>query len=105
MTAQNDGTRTHPLGEMLRLLNDARIYSMAEMADRMRVETELVRAMADQLILAGYLMPAGGDPSPACGSCRSKSGCGHACTSFPGTSLLTLTAKGRRAVARQQTEP
>jgi hypothetical protein len=80
--------------DLLRLLGDGGLHSLAEIARRLRISEALAAAMTADLDRRGYLAAAD-SCSTACAGCGIKESC-----VAPGatpTRLLALTPKGRRA--------
>jgi hypothetical protein len=86
------------LNEMLRLLSEGGIHSIAEMARRLGVGQELAAAMVADLARRGYLAPLDMGCATRCDGCGLASAC--AAPGSPTMPLLALSAKGRRATGK-----
>ncbi len=81
------------LREMLRLLEDGGIHSVAELAQRLEVSPELVRLMAEDLVRRGYLSAVGDGCSTPCAGCQLAGMCGEIRAPGANSSLFVLTAR------------
>jgi hypothetical protein len=85
--------------QLLAILNDGRLHTTTELASRLQVSEELVRAMADDLTQHGYLLRVQSDCVPACSGCSLAGLCAGLASAPSSGQLFSLTARGRR-VAR-----
>jgi hypothetical protein len=80
---------------LLGALAEGGIHPIANLARRLDVSEELVRALAEELARRGYLQAAGDDCGAGCRGCALSAGCAPG--EGPAVPLFALTAKGRRA--------
>lgn len=85
------------IAQLLAILNDGRLHTTAELASRLRVSEELVRAMADDLTQHGYLLRVQNDCVPACRGCGLARICAGPDSAPSSGQLFSLTTKGHRA--------
>lgn len=84
--------------QMLRLLDDGGIHTVAELARRLGVGETLVASMAADLTRRGYLAALETSCATACAGCGMAARCTAAGSEAPLLPLMTLTARGREAI-------
>jgi hypothetical protein len=84
------------VADLLRMLGEGGIHSVAELARRLGTGDEMIVAIAEDLQRRGFLTPLHDGCGAACGGCAMAEGCAAPGRASSGLGMLALTEKGRR---------